>query len=138
MADGFFAKITNVFKQNKLSDDDLGSLPKRFNVTVMEQRFDADDIVGAAYVLRTLLEKYGQNKKKDHRYKGREFIHFILYSKHKDLKNLGYKHWQNINKVIHSNHKQVYPYHKENVRKAIDFFQREIKALNSIDFTIDN
>jgi hypothetical protein len=133
MSAGIWEKLGNLFKQDKTAGDQKGH-PTRFNVHVMHQRFEQGDIIGAAIVLRELLEKYGQNKRKNHRYKGREFIHFILYSRHKDLKNLGYKHWQNINHVIHQNKKVVYPYHKENVRKAMEFFQKEIKALNSIDF----
>jgi hypothetical protein len=102
----------------------------------MEKRYEEDDLVEAAYILQNLLEIYGTQKRKNHRLKGREFIHFILSSKHKDLKNVGYTHWQNINKIIHLNQEKPYPYHKQNLRKAMDFFEKELKSINAIDMVI--
>ena len=75
----------------------------RVNVTLMEKKFEADDLVGSAIILKHLLEIFGEQKKQNHRLKGREFIQFILSSKHKDLKAIGYTHWENINKIIHLN-----------------------------------
>jgi len=108
----------------------------RVNVTLMEKKYEADDLVGSAIILKHLLEIFGEQKKQNHRQKGREFIHFILSNKHKDLKTVGYTHWQNINKIIHLNQTKPYPYHKENLRKAIDFFKKELKGLNAIDMEI--
>jgi hypothetical protein len=133
MAIKLFDKIKKSVKKDTILDPHSDDELKRISVPSMEQRYQAGDIVGAALVLRTLLEAYGQGKKKNHRLKGREFIHFILSNKHKELKNLGYTHWKNINKVIHLNHTTTYPYHQENVRKAMDFFVKEIKGIRSID-----
>ncbi len=105
----------------------------RISVYTMEEKYETDDLVGASKDLKRLLEEYGERKKKNHRYKGREFIHFILSNKHKDLKNTGYKHWQNINQIITANYDKVYPYHKENLKKAMDFFRKEIKSINTLD-----
>ena len=137
MASNFFEKLKNVFQSKQTVDLDNEDEQKRISMPTMEARYEAGDIVGAAYVLRELLEAYGQGKKKNHRQKGREFIHFILSNKHKDLKNLGYTHWKNINKVIHLNQTKVYPYHQQNVRKAMDFFEKEIKGIRTIDFTVE-
>ena len=101
-------------------------------ISIIEHAYDAGEYVDAAIMLRELLEYYGERKKKNHRNKGREFIYFILSSKHKDLKNVGHTHWVNINKIIKSRNKVVYPYHKQNLQKAIDFFKKEIKSLNSL------
>lgn len=102
------------------------------SVMTMEAKFEEENLVEAAKDLKELLEAYGQRKKKNHRYKGREFMYFILSHKHKDLKNTGYKHWQNINQIIQLNQPKVYPYHKNNLRNAMDFFMREIKSINTI------
>ncbi len=102
----------------------------------MEAKFEEEDLVEAAKDLKNLLEAYGFRKKKNHRYKGRTFIHFILSNKHKDLKNTGYKHWQNLNQIIILNQTKVYPYHKQNLRKAMDFFKKEIKSISQIDIVL--
>lgn len=110
---------------------------RRVSVSTMEHKFEEDDLVGAAKDLKTLLETYGKGKKKNHRYKGREFIYFILSNKHKDLKNTGYLHWKNVVQIISLNHDKVYPYHKNNLRNAIDFFRTEIKSINGFDLYLD-
>jgi hypothetical protein len=135
MANGFFGSITKMFGSKDVKQEVEENL-KRVNVSIMKARFDAGDLVGAAVILRNLLEIYGEKKKKNHRQKGREFIYFILSHKHKDLKNIGYTHWQNINKIIHLNQTQVYPYHKQNLEKAMAFFTAEIKGINAIDVEI--
>ncbi len=122
-------------KKKKIKEEDLSS--GRVSVYTMEAKFESEDLVGAARDLKSLLEIYGIRKKKNHRYKGREFIHFILSSKHKDLKSTGYKHWQNINQIIILNHKTVYPFHKQNLRDAMTFFEKEIKGLNTIDVFLE-
>lgn len=118
-------KLNN--KNKVVNLDDLHEI----SVDTMEAKYEADDLVGASKDLKHLLEYYGQRKKSNHRYKGRNFIHFILSNKHKNLKNTGYEHWQNINQIIQLNHKKVYPYHKSNLRKAMDFFKSEVKTINS-------
>ncbi|MBI9010117.1 MAG: hypothetical protein JEZ05_08795 [Tenericutes bacterium] len=110
--------------------------PSRVTVDIMEAKFEKDDLVGAAKDLKNLLEAYGFRKKKNHRYKGRTFIHFILSNKHKDLKTTGYKHWQNLNQIIILNQTKVYPYHKQNLRKAMDFFEKEIRSITQIDILV--
>lgn len=132
-----FDKIKSALQSNTVLDGTDEQVLKQMSVPAMEARYKVGDVVGAALVLRSLLEAYGQGKKKNHRLKGREFIHFILSNKHKDLKNLGYTHWKNINKVIHLNQTTVYPYHQQNVRKAMDFFTKEIKGIRSIDYTVE-
>lgn len=102
------------------------------SVSSMEAKYDEEDYMGAAKELILLLEQYGRRKNKNHRNKGRDFAHFILGSKHKDLKNIGYTHWQNLNKFIELNQVKVYPYHKTNLRNAMDFFKKQIKGLNEI------
>jgi hypothetical protein len=106
---------------------------QRVTVDIMEAKFENEDLVGTAKDLKLLLEVYAIRKKKNHRYKGRTFIYFILGNKHKDLKNIGYKHWQNITQIIQLNHKKVYPYHKKNLRNAMDFFEKEIRGISQID-----
>lgn len=59
-------------------------------------------------------------------------MYFVLSNKHKNLKNVGHTHWVNINKIIQSRKQAVYPYHKQNLRNAIDFFKKEIKSLNTL------
>lgn len=123
----FFGKLK---KQEKPSESDHNV--KKVSMTDLEHAYEEDQFVEAASMLHTLLEYYGERKKKNHKFHGREFIHFILSNKHKDLKNVGYTHWVNINKIILHKSKAVYPYHKENLRKAIDFFKKEIKSLNTM------
>ena len=106
------------------------------SVISMEAKYDNDDLVGAAKDLKHLLEYYGTRKKQNHRYKGRAFIHFVLSNKHKDLKNTGYMHWENINRIIQLNQTKVYPYNKENLKKAIDFFKQEVKSINSYSIKV--
>lgn len=109
----------------------------RVSVDSMERKFSEDDLVGAAKDLKLLLEFYGHKKKKNHRYKGRTFIHFILSNKHKNLKNSGYIHWQNINNIIQLNQNKVYPYHQKNLRNAMDFFEKEVKNINTLSIRMD-
>ena len=128
---GFIDKIKDWFKKKEsVTEFEDGS--RMVSVAIMEKKYEEDDLVGAAKDLKVLLEHYGTSIKKNHRHKGREFIHFILTSKHKNLKNQGYKHWQNLNQIIILNHKKVYPYHKNNLREAMTFFEKEIKSINSI------
>ena len=105
---------------------------QQVSYSIIENTFEKGEFLESAVMLSALLEFYGEKKKKDHRYKGREFIHFILSAKHKDLKNVGYTHWVNIGKIIHSSKKAVYPYHQENLKHALEFFKKEIKSLNNI------
>jgi len=133
MAENIFESFKNLFKgKEKVSKEGV----RIINVREMEKQYEADDLTGAASILIELLEIYGVRKKKNHRLKGREFIHFILSHKHKDLKNIGYTHWQNINKIVHLNHDKAYPYHKENLRSAMDFFRKEIKSINALDIEL--
>lgn len=136
MSKNIFDSFKNVFKgkDKQVEETEEGTL--RVNVSIMEKKFEEDDLVGAAVILRHLLEIYGTQKKKNHKLKGREFIYFILSIKHKDLKTKGYTHWQNINKIIHLNQSHPYPYHKENLRKAIDFYKKELKGIKVIDMKI--
>ena len=106
------------------------------NVTAMEKAYEEEDLVGCSIILKHLLEIYGTQKKQNHRLKGREFMFFILSNKHKDLKAVGYTHWQHINKIIHLNQSKPYPYHKQNLRKAMDFFEKELKGINAIDMEV--
>jgi hypothetical protein len=106
--------------------------PNYISLVSMEEKFQNEDYMGAAYELKSLLERYGRRKRKNHRYKGREFIYFILSNKHKDLKNTGYSHWENLKNFIKLNQTKVYPYHKTNLRNAMDFFEKEIKGLREI------
>lgn len=134
---GLFDKLKKATKENDEKVETREEHLQRVSVYTMEDRFKAGDMVGAAVILRNLLETYGEKKRKNHRQKGREFIYFILGSKHKDLKNTGYEHWKNLNKVIHTNHKTVYPYHKQNLREAMDFFTKEIKSLKQINILME-
>lgn len=105
---------------------------KDVSMPIIEHAYGAGDYVEAAIMLKELLEHYGERKKKNHRTKGREFMYFILSNKHKNLKNVGHTHWVNINKIIQSRKHAGYPYHKQNLRNAIDFFKKEIKSLNTL------
>ncbi|MBN2540522.1 MAG: hypothetical protein JXB08_03250 [Bacilli bacterium] len=131
----FFDTVKGWFKKEPATPKKKKSTLDSGRITVysMEEKYEMDDLVGAAKDLKMLLEDYGRKKRKNHRYKGREFIHFILSNKHKDLKKAGYQHWQNINQIITANYDKVYPYHKVNLRKAMDFFRKEIKNINSLD-----
>ncbi len=129
----FFDKIKGLFNKEPKQKKQVEVDPNRVSVPNMERKFEADDLVGAAKDLKSLLEIYGRKKRKNHRYKGREFIYFILSHKHKGLKNTGYTHWQNLGQIIRLNQQKVYPYHKNNLRSAMDFFKSEIRAINEID-----
>ncbi len=120
-------KLKNVFKKDE-SNNTLDIV----SVSSMETKYDHEDYMGAAKDLKLLLEKYGRRKRKNHRYKGREFVYFVLSNKHKDLKNVGYTHWENLNQFIKLNQTKVYPYHQTNLRNAIDFFKKEVKGLYEI------
>jgi len=113
-------------KETERIDLDVTSIPS------MEKKFQNEDYMGAAKDLKNLLEVYGRRKRKNHRYKGREFIYFLLSHKHKDLKTTGYTHWKNLDQFIILNQTKVYPYHKNNLRNAMDFFEKEIKGLHEI------
>lgn len=127
-----------IFSKNKdKSAKELNKNLEKVSVTSMEAKFEADDLVGASKDLKHLLEYYGRSKKHNHRYKGRSFIYFILSNKHKNLKNAGYIHWQNINQIIQLNHSKVYPYHKKNLRNAMDFYEKEVKSINNMNISID-
>jgi len=109
---------------------------QKVTVDTMEELFKQENLVGAAKDLKMLLEYYGRGKKKNHRYKGREFMFFILSNKHKELKNTGYKHWQNVNQIIQLNQQKVYPFNKKNLREAMDFFEKEIRGISAIKITL--
>lgn len=132
----FFEKLKGLFQSKepkaKKTTEKASEKTERITVITMEKKYEEDDLVGAAKDLKALLEYYGTRKKKNHRYKGREFIHFLLSNKHKDLKNIGYEHWQNINRIIQQNQDKVYPYHKNNLRKAMDFYESEIRDLKNM------
>jgi hypothetical protein len=128
--------LKNIFKK-KTEIVETSKKVNRANTDEMEKSYNNDDFVHSALILKILLEVYGERKKKNHRQKGREFIQFILSNKHKDLKTIGYTHWQNINKIIQTKHTKVYPYHKKNLRNAIDFFTKEVKSINSINVDIN-
>lgn len=126
-------KIKQIFAKKEKNLPSPETLGNTLSVMAMESKYEADDLVGAAKDLKELLEYYGRRKKQNHRYKGRMFIHFLLSHKHKNLKNTGYIHWQNINQIIQLNQKKVYPYHKNNLRKAMDFFEKEVKGISEIN-----
>ncbi|MGD9761371.1 MAG: hypothetical protein AB7U52_02910 [Candidatus Izemoplasmatales bacterium] len=128
----FFDKIKNFFKGKSEKSNQEKGTPNYISVLNMEKKFEDEDYLGAAKDLKSLLEAFGRRKRKNHRYKGREFIYFILSNKHKDFKNTGYDHWQNLNYFIKFNHEKVYPFHKNNLRKAMTFFEKEIKGLADI------
>lgn len=121
-----FAK--SIFKKN----EGVSNIPDMISIGSMEAKYNIEDYMGAAKDLKLLLERYGRRKRKNHRYKGREFIYFILSNKHKDLKNTGYMHWENLDKFMKLNQTKVYPYHKKNLRNAMSFFEKEIKSLSEI------
>ncbi|MDD3129942.1 MAG: hypothetical protein PHF05_01820 [Candidatus Izemoplasmatales bacterium] len=127
----FIDKIKGLFV--KKGKEETGK-PDFISLMSMEAKYQEEDYMGAAKDLKGILERYGRRKRKNHRYKGREFIYFILSNKHKDLKNAGYNHWENLNQFIKLNQTKVYPYHKKNLREAMDFFEKEIKGLKEIKF----
>lgn len=118
-------------KDNAPSNEEKDNV-QQVSMYQIEHAYEKGEFLDAAEMLHILLEYYGEHKKKNHRYKGREFIHFILKTKHKDLKTIGYNHWVNLNKITHSSKKVIYPYHKQNLLNAIEFFKKEIKSLNNI------
>ncbi len=134
----FINSLKKMFKKSPVHKEEATGGTLKVNVKMMEKHFKADDLVRCSIVLKHLLEIYGTQKKKNHRLKGREFVYFILSSKHKDLKNLGYSHWKKINKIIYLNQSKSYPYHKQNLSKAMDFFKKELKGIDSINMEIDN
>jgi len=121
-------KLKKLFKKSPEKKVDYNQI----SLMSVEKKFEEEDYLGAAKDLKTILEYYGRRKRKNHRYKGREFIHFILSNKHKELKNVGYYHWQNLTEFDKLTHGKAYPYHQKNLRKAIDFFEKEIKSLANI------
>jgi len=128
----FFDNIKNLFKKSEKKTSEISGKPIFLSVGSIEEKYASGDYLGAARDLKSLLETYGRRKQKNHRYKGRVFIHFILSNKHKDLKNTGYIHWQNLNDYLRLNQAKIYPYHKNNLRNALDFFEQEIKGLYEI------
>jgi len=132
----FINSLKKMFKRSPVHKEETTEGTLRVNVRMMEKCFKEDDLVGCSIILKHLLEIYGTQKKKNHRLKGREFVHFILSSKHKDLKNLGYSYWQKINNIIYLNQSETYPYHKQNLRKAMDFFKKELKSIGAINMEI--
>jgi hypothetical protein len=136
MSKNIFDSFKKVFKGNQQQKLETTEGKLRVNVTVMEKCYEEENLVGSSIVLKHLLEIYGTQKKQNHRLKGREFMYFLLSNKHKDLKTVGYTHWQHINKIIHLNQSKPYPYHKQNLRKAMDFFEKELKGINVIDMEI--
>ena len=126
----------NLFKREKSNDTETNNLLSFISIDSMETKFNNDDLMGAAKELKSLLEAYGKRKSKNHHYKGRVFISFILSNKHQDLKNVGYTHWQNLTEYIRLNHTVVYPYHKKNIREAMTFFEKEIRGLSEIKIPV--
>lgn len=134
---GFFDKIKEIFKKSEAKPKKSKDLPGYISIFSMERKFEEEDLIGAAKDLKLLLEAYGRRKRKNHRYKGREFIYFVLGSKHKDLKNTGYTHWQHLDQYIKLNTSKVYPYHKNNIRNAMTFFEKEVRGLSEIKIPVD-
>jgi hypothetical protein len=125
-------RIKEITKKIFSKSEKTLEISNAISVVSMEMKFENDDLVGAAKELKSLLEAYGRRKRKNHRYKGREFIYFLLSNKHKDLKNIGYVHWQKMDQLIKLNPTKVYPYHKTNLRNAMDFFEKQIKGIYEI------
>ncbi|MDD4184985.1 MAG: hypothetical protein PHI01_06195 [Candidatus Izemoplasmatales bacterium] len=135
---GFIDKIKLLFKKAPKKPIDPNEKPNYLSVNSMEIKYENGDFIGAARDLKSLLETYGRRKSKNHRYKGRTFIYFVLSNKHKDLKNIGYTHWQNLIDYLRLNQAKIYPYHKNNLRKAIDFFEKEVKGLYEIRVPVES
>lgn len=133
MGNNIFDSFKNLFKGKTAKEVPSAENYVEVNVTAMEEKYQEDDLVGAASMLIHILEKYGEKKSKNHRLKGRAFIHLILSRKHKDLKNIGYNHWENLNKMMRLNQSKPYPYHKKNLRKAMDFYLKEVKGIQIIN-----
>ena len=129
---GLWSKISDLFRSKEASTTQGKEAPNFISITSMEIKYENEDYIGAARELKTLLEAYGRRKSKNHRYKGRVFISFILSNKHQDLKNVGYTHYENLIDFIKLNHVKVYPYHKNNLRNAMTFFEKEVKGLYDI------
>jgi len=127
-------KIKNMF-QKKASIQE-NSIQHTISLSEIQKKYDADDLINAAKDLKMLLDFYGKRKSRKHKFKGREFIDFILGSKHKELKNTGFMHWQNVTQIIQSNQTKAYPYNKKKLKDAIDFFSKEIRDLNIISVQI--
>jgi hypothetical protein len=132
----FIDKIKGFFKKSGSKSSKAKETPNYISIMSMETKFENDDLIGAAKDLKSLLEAYGRRKRKNHRYKGREFIYFVLSNKHKDLKNIGYTHWQHLDQYIKLNTTKVYPYHKKNIRNAMSFFEKEVKGLSEIKIPV--
>lgn len=128
----FIDSIKNIFNSKKSSDELKDS--NLISLDSMERHYEEGNYMEAAQELKILLERYGKRKRKNHRYKGREFIYFVLSNKHKNLKNAGYMHWENLNKFMELNKTKVYPYHQKNLRNAMDFFKKEVKSLREIKY----
>ena len=129
-------RIKGFFTNFKSKERHVNEVLNYISIKSMETKFENDDLMGAAKDLKSLLEAYGKRKSKNHRYKGRVFISFILGNKHQDLKNTGYNHWENLTEYIRLNHSKVYPYHKKNIREAMTFFEKEIKGLWEIKIPV--
>ncbi len=133
---GLFDKFKSLFQKKRKKPDKPNETLNIISVNSMEMKFENGDYSGAARDLKTLLEAYGRRKSKNHRYKGRTFIHFILSHRHKDLKNTGYIHWQNLIEFIRLNPAKAYPFHQNNLRNAMTFFEKEIKGLYDIKIPV--
>lgn len=131
-----FKKIKNYFSGLKSSNKKSNEALNFISIESMEAKYTNGDLMGAAKDLKSLLEAYGKRKSKNHHYKGRVFISFLLSNKHQDLKNTGYNHWENLTEYIRLNHSKVYPYHQKNIREAMTFFEKEIKGLAEIKIPV--
>lgn len=131
-----FKRIKTLFAGNKSKSNDVNDVLKFISIDSMEAKYNNNDLMGAAKDLKSLLEAYGKRKSKNHHYKGRVFISFLLSNKHQDLKNTGYNHWENLTEYIRLNHSKVYPYHQKNIREAMTFFEKEIKGLAEIKIPV--
>ncbi len=131
-----FKRIKTLFAGNKSKSNDANDVLKFISIDSMEAKYNNNDLMGAAKDLKSLLEAYGKRKSKNHHYKGRVFISFLLSNKHQDLKNTGYNHWENLTEYIRLNHSKVYPYHQKNIREAMTFFEKEIKGLAEIKIPV--
>jgi len=129
---GFMSKLKDFFTRKESKSEKVKEAPNYISIPSMELKYENEDYIGAARELKSLLEVYGRRKRKNHRYKGRVFISFILSNKHQDLKTIGYTHWENLVDFIKLNHTKVYPYHKNNLRNAMTFFEKEVKGLYDI------
>lgn len=131
-----FKRIRTYFSDLKAKNRQINEILNFISIESMEEKYNKGDLMGAAKDLKILLEAYGKRKSKNHRYKGREFISFLLSNRHQDLKNTGFNHWENINEYIKLNHSKVYPYHQKNIREAMTFFEKEIRNLTEIKIPV--